>query len=276
MFFLFFVGILCVLSSFFISFDQGKTLYLENEYYIPTGEKIEVKPEFLNIIQRINSKNEKVNNFYSSIHAEANRKKIKVNLEGEVYYEKPRRSRIYFNSFLGKESEIGADDQKFWFWSRRMEPRALYYANHEDLHKTKLKAPFNPAWIMHGLNLDVIQITSKTKIQFKNKDLQITDSLVGPNGTFINRLILIDENKKLIKGRYLFAENGDLIASTEIKEYQFINDIPVPKLARTIWYENAEKIFMDWTFNNQKINTDINQKNFIMPDLNPKVDMSKD
>ena len=56
----------------------------------------------------------------------------------------------------GKELDIGSNQSGFWFWSKRMDPPAIYFCEHNSLPKSNLKTPLNPEWLMKALNISLI------------------------------------------------------------------------------------------------------------------------
>jgi hypothetical protein len=84
-----------------------------------------------------------------------------MTLNGWLRYEAPRRMRLVLFSHFGRELELGSNNAEFWFWCRRMDWPALYYAQHGQ--RTRLKAPFNPEFVLRSLehNTDVTDASGK-------------------------------------------------------------------------------------------------------------------
>ena len=122
---------------------------------------VEIKVQKANpIIEAINLKNSKIKTFYCDDIKIKAIKKLTVNLKGKIYFEKDKNFRMFTSSILGKESDIGSNDNQFWFWSRKMNPPALHYAKYEDIYKTRLKTPFHPIWTIECLGILPFAISS--------------------------------------------------------------------------------------------------------------------
>jgi hypothetical protein len=76
-----------------------------------------------------------------------------IRLTGWLRFQSPRRLRLVLFSAFGKELEMGSNDRQFWFWCKRTKRVALYYAEHGQ--KTRLKAPFNPLFVLRSLQANV-------------------------------------------------------------------------------------------------------------------------
>lgn len=263
----------CVSLMFMLFFhDQHvKAIYLDEDRipnkqttpYYPAADKA--------IVDEINSRNALIKTFQCDIRCEVQHKLL-VKVSGKLAYEKPKSSRLVFESFLGVEADLGSNNKLFWFWSKKMQPRALYYALHEDLWKTRLKPGLHPLWMMECLTFDVIDFKN---INFENYNgkLLLRKFDVGINGEPVTRLIIIDRNQKVIIGHYLLDQTDKLISSMEVTE--FIGQIPKSMLV--IWQDPmGQRVSLKWTLTNQSINDTIPTTTFQLPSFSPSVDMGKD
>ena len=169
-----------------------------------------------------------------------------------------------WHSMTGIEMDIGSNEEIFWFWSKRMTPPALYFAKHENTNKTMLKAPLNPMWIMQSLGLNSIDLKNK---EFKKieDNWAIVEKSISSTGDLVKIAILIDANKDLILGNYLYDKNFKLIASSEIKNYTIDSNTNslVPKDILIIWYD--ENISMECKFSKIQTNLSIKEQNWEKP-----------
>lgn len=271
------------LALLFFSFLAGLYHYLttpqnlEPVYLSPTTELLQEKPkpvhEVYGYIDKINKRNEQI----KSIFVENMTIKVKQNMtivvHGRLAMQKKNLFRLnVWHDVFGQEMDIGSNDEVFWFWSKRMENPALYYAKHENLSKTLLKTPLNPAWLMESLNLDIISTDNIEVAKFKNfwALIQPRTSALGENVTVVT---LIDPQKTAVVGRYLYNNQGKLSASTETQEFTIDSKTGalIPKKLFIIWYE--EGVTMEWELKNSQINVGIPQKFWVMPNMRSKIDM---
>jgi hypothetical protein len=191
-------------------------------------------------------------------------------LEACLLYEKERKFRMVNWSIFGKESEIGSDDTQFWFWSKRMDPPALYYAKHEDLSKTYLKTPFHPNWLMEMIGVNEVSMENSSILNHNGR-VAIVKKALSINGSPLLRVYLIDPVSKAYVGHYLFDGSWNPIASAEITQHHVIGLFHVPKEMTVIWYE--EKIASTWSFDAPQINSSIDPKNWEQPQIQQKINL---
>lgn len=256
---------LFLLYNFLVNLDK-KPIFIKKQTILEKNIKEDESKEKLEkSIERINSRNKKI----KSIIAEGIRIKVNqktsVNVFGNLSMEKQKNFRLkIWHSMTGIEMDIGSNEEIFWFWSKRMTPPALYFAKHENTNKTMLKAPLNPMWIMQSLGLNSIDLKNK---EFKKieDNWAIVEKSISSTGDLVKIAILIDANKDLILGNYLYDKNFKLIASSEIKNYTIDSNTNslVPKDILIIWYD--ENISMECKFSKIQTNLSIKEQNWEKP-----------
>lgn len=217
------------------------------------------------ILKKINLKNSQIRSFSCS-DAEISIDNLPFRLQSFLLYEKKLNFRMIVRSLVGKELDMGSNQKWFWFWSRRMVPPGLYYAEHKDLHKTQLRTPFSPQWIVESLGFEEIK---KAKIAKSGKYLILEENRLSAMNTNIIKKTLINIESRTIIGHYLYEENM-LIASAEVVES--INNMPYK--IRIIWHE--ENVGMTLKLKNSNINGNINNSYWSMPNYRNKINMVND
>lgn len=251
---------------------QSPIYISENPIRIPPNQP-ELQPEHpaMQTINVINTRNEQITNInYPHVNLKV-RHKISVSVKGNLVYEKKTRFRAIFSSIFAKETDIGSNDEVFWFWSKRMDNDALYYARHEDAYRSGLKTPFHPVWLREMVGIDIIDTTNATFEQTTN-GWKIYQNRTSTTGEPIIHMTLVDEEK--ILGRYIYSKSGTLIASFEVKNFYYIGSLIVPKTVHVYWSE--ENIALHWELSMPILNSHIDSKNWIMPDIKTKIDLGID
>ena len=220
----------------------------------------------ISIIDEINNRNAKISTFYAEIEIDT-----KIKLTSQVFYEKDKRFRMRTMSRFGLEGDIGSNDTQFWFWSKRMNPPALYHADHKDYMKTTLKPLFDPNWLMQCFNISNINL-SEANIGHQGNNIIVKKSKVGNLGSIVINIIFIDSINERILGNYLYSDQGKMIASAEVKEFQNVDGFVIPKIIVINWQD--EGLTFMWKLVNIKINKIINDKLWILPHTNNMVEMS--
>jgi hypothetical protein len=229
----------------------------------------------LSLIRSINNANSRVKSVcYTDIKIQLSQN-LTIRANGKLFFQKDKFLRIFIShSLFGQEMDIGSNEEFFWFWSKRMTPPALFYARHEDLGKTMLKTPLNPDWLLESFG--ITQLPEKN-IEFVKCGLlqgiiQYKVSALGEN-VFI--VTLLDPKINTIAGKYLYREDGNLLASIEFKSFKKCNKVGVmvPTSLRITWPE--ENIYMDWDMSGVGINQCIDPTNWDLPYYKQTINMAE-
>ena len=150
-----------------------------------------------------------------------------------------------------------------------MNSPSLFFAKHDDYHKTRLKTPFNPMYIMESLAIDQIKL-EKVRTAELNGKLLVIDSMLNSIGDPIVRFIYIDKISERIEGFVIIDNKGAIQVSVEVKSW----DGFIPKEILYIWYE--ENVSMVFNFDKVEINTLLDDSLWDLPAIRPQVDMGTD
>jgi hypothetical protein len=226
----------------------------------------------ITLLSHMNARNALIENIlYPHVVIKTENIRLGAELNANLMFEKPLKFRMMVYSFFGKESDIGSNDEVFWFWSKRMDPPALFYAKHEDLYKTRLKTPFHPAWIREIIGVSAIDLDNLTI--FKQDDfLVLMKHKMGILGEPILRVYLIDPLKMTFKGHYIYKTDGSLVASAEVLEYYEVNGYFLPKVISTNWAEEGLK--SKWIMDCPVINTKIDPSNWKCDNYKNRIDLN--
>lgn len=248
--------------------DPPKSKIVEK---IPTDIKpppVQVVPE---LVKRVNERNAKI----ASLSCEEADVRIwqgggmRVRLDAKVFYQKPNNFRMLISSVLGKEVDIGSNDQIFWYWSRRSRPQALFWAKYEDFHSTRLKTPFNPVFLRESFGVDVIDI-KKSKFAENEKGILALSESKNSMGKPIRKYIFVNKKSELIDGFLVSYEDGTKSASSEVLEYGENN---LPKKILFTYYEENKVVYIE--LDNIKANIALSDNLWVKPNIAPQVDLSE-
>lgn len=204
-----------------------------------------------------------------TIRANVDMRYMGLNLSSALYYEKPRSFRMIISSRFAKEIDIGSSNIYFWFYSRRMRPEALYFARHDDHHRTRLRTPFDPNWIIECLNLEPINDT-----MYPHGEYLITkEYFVNNLGIRVYRIRLIDPKINAVIGNYIYDLDGNVIVSSEVVEFQNVEGFQLPKRVRIYWAE--ENVILNWEYSNIIINEALSPKLWVVPHHRNRINMAQ-
>ena len=193
---------------------------------------------------------------------------IRLKVSGSISYEKPNGFRMKIHSIMGEETDIGSNDDIFWYWSRRDRNRALYYAIYADYHKTRLKTPFNPAFLKESLGLDTINVLDAKIIENEN-NIVVTQKRVNAVGQYVMYSIFLNKTNKRMNGIVISDLAGQVLASCEI-QYEGT----LPKRITYDWREEKRALMLE--FGESKVNQPIPKSTWDKPDYQPQIDMGID
>lgn len=231
------------------------------------NSKMLEKPVKNEIIEKINAKNRLINSIsYNKIEIKADL----IKLTAILSYEKKLNFRMITNSFLGKESDLGSNDSNFWFWSRQMNPPYLFYSNHENLHKTRLRTPFNPKWMIKILGINEIDEYDACFL-YKENLFAIVKYDKNNYNKKITLIDLIDIEKNAFYGHYIFNSYNEMMVAAEVKDYYYIDGSAVPKTIYINWIE--ENLNVIWNLSKPSLNQNLSKENWLMPNNYKKVDL---
>lgn len=218
------------------------------------------------IIEKFNTQRKEVLSiFYPKISIKADVLKLDASLK----YEKKLNFRMITNSIIGKESDIGSNENDFWFWSRQMDPPYLFYSNHDNLIKTRLRTPFNPKWLVKNLGIDEIKNYDKC---FNYQGYYAVATFDKNNyGKKITIIDLIDLEKNAFYGHYIYNSYDEMMVSSEVKEYYYIEGSYYPKTIYINWFE--ENISVIWNLCQPQINVQFNENSWKMPSNYKKINL---
>ena len=193
---------------------------------------------------------------------------IRLKIHGSVSYEKSVSFRMKIWSILGDETDIGSNEEMFWYWSRRDRNPGLYYAVYEDYPKTRLKTPFNPVFMRESLGLNEID-PKGAKITEDEKNIILT--WIKPNATGQRVLYSVFLNKfnNRMQGIAISDLSGKILASCEI---EYNGNLP----AKIIYDWREEGRFLVLEFQNPSINKVLPKINWDRPHYVPKINMGVD
>jgi len=226
--------------------------------------------EEMKIIEAINTRNASINSVSCNVDIRATHQ-FTVKLTAVIRHEKKLRFRMQTNSVLGRESDIGSNDTHFWFWSKRMDPPYLFFGRHENLMKSRLRTPFNPEWLVELLGVGDINYQNAFVVR-NGKLVAILQPKTSTNGEQITKVTLIDPERMVVVGHYLYDSADKLIASAEVESLLTTNTGHiVPRKLKMIWHE--EGVLVEWTLRDIRINAPQSPSSWQMPDVRQKMEL---
>ena len=138
--------------------------------------------------------------------------------------ERPHRFRLRADTaFSGVELDLGSNDEMFWIWIKRAEPRAVYFCRHEQFHTSAAQQLLSvePQWLMSALG--VMQIDRQGRHygphQHISGRLEFRSLLPSPGGE-LTRVLVLDDQHGWILEQHLYNSEQRLLASSYASQHR--------------------------------------------------------
>ena len=172
-------------------------------------------------------------------------------LSGRLAVEKDRHVRLVVTSPLGNEVDMGSNDERFWVWSRRMEP-AFVTCRHENTEAARqtLGIPFEPEWLMQALGVSSIPTTGvKMEVDLADQKARLIQQVTSAHGKPLRRVVLVDikKGKGVIVEHALYDYFGKPLALAKLKDHRLDREsgVVLPHKVSLDWPEQQMHMSMD-------------------------------
>ena len=146
-------------------------------------------------------------------------------LRGNIAAERPRRLRVQASTALtGQELDVGSNDELFWFWIKRNEPPAVYFARHEQFANCAARTalPVEPEWLWDALGLARLEPNDCHEGPLPHGDgaIEVRSTLNRPGGRY-TKLTVIDASTAWVLEQHVYDEAGQLVASSRARSHRY-------------------------------------------------------
>jgi outer membrane lipoprotein-sorting protein len=194
---------------------------------------------------------------------------------GQIYFQKPRNLRmINHGDRIDKRLmlDLGSNDDVFWFFARRLKPPTLKYSKYTDLDRTNLDNSLNPLLMMELLGLNTIN-KENIKIVENDKQISVYYNMVAPNGKKTTKITIINKKLLLIAGHLIYDEKNELVSQAIVSNVTKISTMNIPSQINIVW--NKKDIDITILLSNIKLNVQIDNSIFIMPNIKPSENLAR-
>lgn len=147
-------------------------------------------------------------------------------LRANLAFERPRnfRLRAELFQFTGRELDVGSNEDVFWFWVRRDERPAVYYARHDQFHHSPARdlIPIEPEQLIESMGLVHLDPQGRHEGPIVRDDNQLEiRSLIPSERGDLTRVLIIDANYGWVLEQQLFDHDGQLLVWAKADGYRF-------------------------------------------------------
>jgi len=176
---------------------------------------------------------------------------LPVSLSAVLAAREPHNLRlIATNSFGGNEVDLGSNNERFWLWLRRAEPKCLLTAAYDELPRAqqRLRVPFQPDWLMATLGvvrLDESQY-SLERPTGKSHLVQLVTHQASLQGESLRKVTTVDTCRGVVLEHRLYDARGSLIAKAAFADHRkdAMSGAVFPHRIDLEWPETALRLSM--------------------------------
>ncbi|MBX9790257.1 MAG: hypothetical protein K2Y37_15170 [Pirellulales bacterium] len=146
-------------------------------------------------------------------------------LRASLAVERPLNFRLIAEktALTGAELDLGSNEELFWCWVQRSDPRVLYFCRHEQFGGSAARQmfPVEPQWLVEALGLVTFVSTDEHREPQRvgRGRLRIESTLSRPEG-LRRRVVEVDEATSTVVATHLYDEAGRLLASALLSGHE--------------------------------------------------------
>jgi hypothetical protein len=205
-------------------------------------------------------------------------------LQATIALDRPQRFRLRAETSLtGAEVDLGSNDELFWFWVRRNQPRATYFCRHDQFAASPIRQiiPVEPQWLVEAFGLTWFdpQEQHEGPLPAGEGRLRVRTTRRNSLGQALTKITVLDSARGWILEQHLFDEQGQRIATALTSEHRrdLLHDVVLPRQLEIHW--PAAQATMTIQVGAWDVNTlaDDSRQLWVMPEYPgfPPVDLSR-
>jgi hypothetical protein len=127
-------------------------------------------------------------------------------------------------ALTGDEVDMGSNDELFWFWVKRNEPPALFYARHDQFAGSAAQQlmPIEPQWLLDAIGFAEFRPgdVHNGPTPAGNGKVEITSVMQTRTGPLTKRTV-VDATRAWVLEQHVYDAQGTLIASAVAKSHRY-------------------------------------------------------
>lgn len=152
-------------------------------------------------------------------------------LRGHLAALRPGRIRLEATTALtGSEVDLGSNDELFWFWVRRNEPHAVYFARHSQRTGSAAQQlmPIDPQWLLDAIGFAEFKPTDRHEgpLPIDKSRVEIKSYVQSPSGPMVKRTV-VDATKAIVLEQHIYDGSGKLLASAIAKSHRYFEGLAI-------------------------------------------------
>jgi hypothetical protein len=123
----------------------------------------------------------------------------------------------------GPELDLGSNNDLFWFWINRNEPKAVYYCRHDQFAQSTAKqmVPIQPDWLIDALGVSTFDTSLPTYGPYPRSSnvLEMRTIKETADGQ-ITKITLLDASQGWILGQEIYNAQNQLLLQTQALDHR--------------------------------------------------------
>lgn len=152
--------------------------------------------------------------------------KIRANnlpgLSGSLVVEENQHLRMFVNSPMGHEVDMGSNDDVFWVWAKRMEPQYVFCRHEQiDVARQSLGVPFEPQWLMQALGVAPLETQGlEMQVDPVSRQARLIQPMVSAHGQTLQKVMMVDLANGVITEHSIFDARGQKMAQALMSDFR--------------------------------------------------------
>ncbi|MDZ4817609.1 MAG: hypothetical protein SGJ20_01410 [Planctomycetota bacterium] len=167
--------------------------------------------------------------------------------QSEIAFERQRRFRLRARAMmLGDQVDIGSNDEIFWVWIAKAEPKATYVCRHDQFAGSAVRSimPVDADWLIDAFGIPTFGPNERIEghAPIGKGRIEIKSRIQTTGGELVKTTI-VDESKALVLQQNLYNARGDRLATATTSDHirDGLSGVNLPR-----------KIEIDWPMTNMR------------------------
>jgi hypothetical protein len=142
-------------------------------------------------------------------------------LSANVAFQRPRSFRLIAQTFIGREIDLGSNDELLWFWIKHAQPPALFFCRHDQFAASAARQviPVEPEWLIEAFGV----VTFNPADQLEGPSpvgkgrVRVVSRSRAPGG--VTRVTIIDDSRGLVLEQHLYDARSVHLATAILSKH---------------------------------------------------------
>ena len=143
-------------------------------------------------------------------------------LNASITFQRPRSFRLLAEKFMGKEIDLGSNDELLWFWIKHAQPPALFFCRHDQFATSSARQiiPVEPEWLIEALGVvtfdPAVQHLGPTPVGAGRLEIRTSPSIPGKG---FSRITIVDDSRGVVLEQHVYDPQGVRLASAVLSRH---------------------------------------------------------